>query len=204
MKKVALWLLVFLLAGGTGAVWASETGAGSKILSTLGLSLSATEAEDGPDLAEDPSDGVEPELPDPLEGEEEEDESVTEDPEGAGEEPEGTEPDNPEEDSEGEDGTGGDNGDDGQPADQGRGWRLREKVADETLPEHVRNNAQKALNNMQRAEEHHAWAQSNQGGPPPWSSAYEKHQSKPGNSKEENIDEDKGEGEQPGDTGQEN
>ena len=57
-----------------------------------------------------------------------------------------------------------------------RGWRLREKVADETLPAHVRANAQKALDNMARAMEKQAWkaalkaawAESEQEGPPPW------------------------------------
>lgn len=53
-----------------------------------------------------------------------------------------------------------------------RGWRLRQKVADESLPAHVRANAQKALNNMARAMEHHAWAQSGEEGPPPWAKAW--------------------------------
>ena len=52
-----------------------------------------------------------------------------------------------------------------------RGWRLREKVADESLPEHVRANAQKALDNQARAREHHAWAKSGQQGPPPWANS---------------------------------
>ena len=52
-----------------------------------------------------------------------------------------------------------------------RGRRLREKVADLSLPEHVRANAQKALDNQARAMEHHAWAKSGQQGPPPWSNS---------------------------------
>ncbi|MEW5783931.1 MAG: hypothetical protein AB1767_02400 [Bacillota bacterium] len=49
-----------------------------------------------------------------------------------------------------------------------RGWRLREKVADESLPEHVRANAQRALDQMTRAM---VWTQSGEEGPPPWAAA---------------------------------
>ncbi|HHX87323.1 MAG TPA: hypothetical protein GX693_03975 [Firmicutes bacterium] len=180
MKKVAVWLLAFLLAGGAGAVWASETGGGNNLLSRMGLTT--PEMESGAELPGDSPDGEEPDrlTLDPLEpledGQEEDDGFVPEDPEVA-------EPDDPQDGDEGDDGTGEGNGEESEQAKKERGWRLREKVADESLPEHVRNNAQNALNNMQRAEEHHAWAQSNQGGPPPWSAAYEKQQSKPGKNK---------------------
>ena len=110
------------------------------------------------------------------------------DPEGeAGEELDndtGTDPENdpegdPEEEADGDD-PEGEIGDEDETEDEideiisgreRRGWRLREKVADESLPEHVRANARRALENQARAMEHAAWSRLGLEGPPPWANA---------------------------------
>jgi hypothetical protein len=97
-----------------------------------------------------------------------------EDPDGEdpdGEDPNGEDPDGEDPDGEDPDGEDPEDPDEDEFGCSQRGRRLREKVADESLPEHVRANAQKALDNQVRAMEHHAWAQSGQQGPPPWSNS---------------------------------
>ncbi len=55
-----------------------------------------------------------------------------------------------------------------------RGSRLMEIACDESRPDGARAGVQKALANMVRSMEHHAWALSGEKGPPPWSAAYGK------------------------------